>query len=171
LVADFERGIVSIDPRDGSSRRLLAPKVIPNLIQITGEGDAWVVDDSRRRVIPFDPDGDRAADAARDSPIAAMALDAIGNLWLAEGSAVVRLNEAAEVTTEIGGFTNASRLHICGAWLVVSDSDTGDIAWIDPRSAALSRRDSTRDGVVVACDEGGAWLSTADGSIALLPPP
>lgn len=170
VVADFERGIVSIDPRDGSSRRLLPPKVVPNLIQI-GEGDAWVVDDSRRRVIRFDPDGDRAADAVRDSPIAAMALDAIGNLWLAEGSAVVRLNEAAEVMTEIGGFTNASRLHICGPWLVVSDSDTGDIAWIDPRSAALSRRDSTGDGVVVACDEGGAWVATADGSIALLPPP
>lgn len=171
VVADFERGIVSIDPRDGSSRRLLPPKVTPNLVQITGEGDVWVVDDSRRRVIRFDPDGDRAADAVRDSRIAAMALDAIGNLWLAEGSAIVRLNGAAEVTSEIGGFTNASRLHRCGPWLVVSDSDTGDIAWIDPRSAALSRRDSTGDGVVVACDEGGAWLATVDGSIALLPPP
>lgn len=164
-VADYELGVVVVDPITGTSSVTAVPGVAPNLLQPSSNKTFWVVDDSRQLLLRVDETGHRLVALRRERFVKSIAADTDGNLWLAEGAAVVVVAPNGSVISEIGGFSNAASVLQCGTSIVVSDVDSGDIVWFD---GIEKRRPIATNvaGRAVTCADEGVWFLSADGYLA-----
>lgn len=171
VVADYDRGLVKVDPATGRSEPLVNLGLVPDLAQPGPAGATWVVDDARQRVVLFDATGTRQADVSRPGSIRALAADGPGNAWIAEGGSVVAFGPDGTTLRQVDGFANAAFVRSCGKDVVASDVGTGLIAWFDANGADR-RLPTDVPGAVIACAiDGGVWFLSAEGSLAHLSKP
>lgn len=71
---------------------------------------------------------------------------------------------------EIGDFANVSRLHACGTQIVATDTDAGEIIWIDPETGHILER-APVDASVVTCHQDRVWLGNTEGWVWRVDPP
>jgi len=170
IVADYERGVVALQPDSGETRVVLATPFVPNLLQASERGTFWVVDDGRRRLARLDVDGRSLVDLDRPQAIIGLAADSRGNAWIAERTKVTAFGSGGETLREIGGLVNAVRIRACGGSIVVSDTEPGVVQWLSVDSSAL-QVDTGVPGGVVACAPGGVWYVGANGDLFRLERP
>lgn len=170
IVADFRRGVVSVDVSSATTKVLVNPGLAANLVQGALDGTFWVVDDRRRQLVRVNGEGRRLVDERRPDDIGGLAADNAGNAWLAERTRVTVIGPMGGVAQEFEGFTNAGRISACSGSIVVSDIDTGEIAWLSASAAPRRVRTGT-PGAVVACTSDGVWYLTIDGDLFRLREP
>jgi hypothetical protein len=171
VAADPERGIVAIDPSNGSTR-LLAPATVPWLVAIGPDETYWVVEDAnRKQLLRVNSQGNHVVENHREDEVVALVADDDGHLWFSQQTAPARaavvsvVNSAGETISEVNGFTNVRELLNCDGAVVASDFDTGELAWLD--AAGRNQRVRTGgSGRAIACAPGGVWFVTADGYLA-----
>lgn len=172
LVADYELGVVSLDPQTAELQVLVNPGVIPNIIHPSGEGSFWVVNDGRDLLVRVHRDGQRLAEVRTQGYMADMAVDENGNAWLAERTDVTVFDPSGVRKKVFSGFKNAFHLYQCDGSIVASDVETGEIAWLSTQDDQQRRLLTNIAGQVVACaGGGGVWFITVDGDLVRLPRP
>lgn len=170
LAADYERAIASIDPSTGGRQVKVQLDLIPNLFQLGPTETYWVVDDNRARVLRVDGQGKHLVDSTRGRYVAGIVTDGAGNAWLAERSAVAALNPAGETIREVEGFKNVVAVLSCEGAVVVSDIESGQLAWFDA-SGRDQRVETGTSGRAIACAPNGVWFVTADGYLTRVTTP
>lgn len=171
-MADFELGIVSLDPQTAELQVLVDPGVIPNIVHPGGEGSFWVVSDNRDLLVRVSREGKRLAEVRPEGYIGDMAVDESGNAWLAERTDVTVFDAAGVRRKVFPGFKNAFHLYDCGGSIVASDVETGEIAWLSITDDRPCRLLTNVAGVVAACaGDDAVWFVTVDGDLVRLPLP
>jgi streptogramin lyase len=160
-VADYKRGIVSVDLATAATRVVMRTPFIANLVAPGPTGTLWVVNDDRDRLVRLATTGKVLADVKGTGFMSDLAVDRQGRAWVAQGATVLTVDPDGRQET-LKAVRGTSVLQ-CGTDLVISGNEAGTVYWY--RGLTRATVDVGIAGAAVACDASGVWFVSSVGAL------